>query len=145
MLFRSKPVRTRTRLPDDIMSRIDKLGSVLDTDSRILFAYLFGSLAKGMPNPLSDVDIAVFLASAMTGGDAKADLSGLLSDVLGTDEFDLVVLNNAPLSLVGRILGARRVITDKQPHLRHVFESRMMRKFFDFRRKEQDILFRRFA
>lgn len=138
-------MKAGSRLPDDIMSRIDKLGSVLDTDSRILFAYLFGSLAKGMPNPLSDVDIAVFLMPGMTGGQVKADLSGLLSDVLGTDEFDLVVLNSAPLSLVGRILGARRVITDKQPYLRHTFESRMMREFFDFSRKEQDILFRRFA
>lgn len=138
-------MRVRSRLPDDILSRIEKLGSVFDKDSRIVFAYLFGGLAKGTQKPLSDVDIAVFLTSAMTGGDAKADLSGLLSDVLGTDEFDLVVLNNAPLSLVGRILGARRVITDKQPHLRHVFESRIMREFFDFRRKEQDILFRRFA
>jgi len=56
-----------------------------------------------------------------------------------------VVLNSAPLSLVGRILGARRVIADKQPYLRHAFESRTLREFFDFRRKEQDILFRRFA
>ncbi|CAG0982491.1 nucleotidyltransferase domain-containing protein [Geobacter sp.] len=133
------------KLPDDILSRIDPLGAFLARDERVIFAYLFGGLAKGAPKPLSDVDIAVYLAPGMTGGDTKAELSGFLSDILGTDEFDLVVLNTAPLSLVGRILGTRRVITDKQPYLRHAFESRIMREFFDFRRKEQEILFRRFA
>ena len=33
----------------------------LKTREDVLFAYLFGSLSKGMPSPLSDVDIAVFL------------------------------------------------------------------------------------
>lgn len=138
-------MRTRGRLPGDIFSRVETLGSAFERDERIVFAYLFGSLAKGAPKPLADVDLAVYLASGSAGAEARAELSGLVSDLLGTDAFDLVVLNNAPLSLVGRILGARRVIADKQPYLRHAFESRMLREFFDFRRKEQDILFRRFA
>lgn len=138
-------MRTRGRLPGDILFRVENLGSAFERDDRVVFAYLFGSLAKGAPKPLADVDIAVYLASGAAGAEARAELSGMVSDVLGTDAFDLVVLNSAPLSLVGRILGARRVIADKQPYLRHAFESRTLREFFDFRRKEQDILFRRFA
>ena len=135
----------RSRLPDNILARIDRLDTLFALDERVIFAYLFGGLAKGAPNPLSDVDIAVYLAPGTAGGTAKLELSGFLSDILGTDEFDLVIVNDAPLSLVGRIISARRVITDKQPYLRHAFESRIMREFFDFRRKEQDILYRRFA
>ncbi|MDY0270386.1 type VII toxin-antitoxin system MntA family adenylyltransferase antitoxin [Trichloromonas sp.] len=133
------------RLPSDIFFRVEKLGSAFEGDDRIVFAYLFGSLAKGAPKPLADVDIAAYLASGSTGAEVRAELSGLVADVLGTDAFDLVVLNSAPLSLVGRILGARRIIADKQPYLRHAFESRMLREFFDFSRREQEILFRRFA
>lgn len=135
----------KNKIPDDILSRIDKLETLLDRDERVVFAYLFGGMAKTPAKPLSDVDIAVYLAPGLAWRDVKIDLRGTLTDLLGTDEVDLVVLNTAPLSLVGRILEARRVISDKQPYLRHVFESRTMREFFDFRRKEQDILFRRFA
>lgn len=132
-------------LPNDIFVRLDRLGPVLDQDDRIVFAYLFGGLAKGEAKPLSDVDVAIFLDGATNAADAKLNLIGVISDALGTDEFDLVVLNNASLSIAGRILRTRKILVDKQPHFRHTFESRIMREFFDFRRKEQDILFRRFA
>ncbi|WP_298267977.1 nucleotidyltransferase domain-containing protein [Geobacter sp.] len=135
----------RSNLPGDIFSRIDNLGTLFGRDERIIFAYLFGGLAKGALKPLSDVDIAVYLAPGTAEGTVKIELSGSISDILGTDELDLVILNDAPLSLAGRILAARQVITDKEPYLRHAFESRIMREFFDFRRKEEAILLRRFA
>jgi predicted nucleotidyltransferase len=135
----------KRKLPDDILSRISLLESFFERDERVLFAYLFGGLAKERLKPLSDLDLAVYLEPGSDRCKAKLELSGCLSDILGTDELDLVILNDAPLSLVGRIIGARRVITDKQPFLRHLFESRIMREFFDFSRKERDILCRRFA
>lgn len=133
------------KLPDDISGRISGLGDLFHRDERVSFAYLFGGLVKGAVRPLSDVDIALFLAPGVSAVEAKVDLLGDLADLLGTDEIDLVILNTAPLSLLGRILQTRRVISDKRPLLRHTFESRVMREFFDFKRKEQDILYRRFA
>jgi predicted nucleotidyltransferase len=135
----------KQKLTDEIFSRIDKLNELFDRDERVCFAYLFGGLAHGVAKPLSDIDIALFLSPGVSAADAKLDLLGELTDLLGTDEMDLVILNTAPISLAGRILEKRRIISDKQPFLRHVFESRVMREFFDFRRREQDILYRRFA
>lgn len=135
----------RKKLPDDIGGRLDGLNNLLERDERVSFAYLFGGLAHGLVKPLSDVDIALFLASGVAAGEAKPDLLGELTELLGADEIDLVILNTAPLSLVGRILQTRRVIADREPFLRYAFESRIMREFFDFKRKEQDILYRRFA
>ncbi|MBA3015007.1 MAG: nucleotidyltransferase domain-containing protein [Proteobacteria bacterium] len=133
-------------LPKDILRRIEKLGPFFAQDERVIFAYLFGGITKGHPvKPLSDLDLGVYLQTEGEIAEVKLDLLGSLVDLLGTDELDLVVLNNAPLSLVGRILATRRVVADKQPFLRHLFESRIMREFFDFKRKEQDILYRRFA
>ena len=34
---------------------------VLADHPQVIFAYLFGGLARGEPKPLSDVDIAVYL------------------------------------------------------------------------------------
>lgn len=133
------------KLPDDILSRVNLLGPFFEGNAQVIFAYLFGGLAKGAPKPLSDLDLAVYLTPDAVGGEVKLELMGALTDLLGTDEFDLVVLNAVPLSLVGRIIATRRVLADKQPYVRHAFESRVMREFFDFGRKERDILCRRFA
>jgi predicted nucleotidyltransferase len=132
-------------LPDDIDARMTRLGSVLEKRGEVAFAYLFGGLARGARRPLSDVDIAVYLRGTESGAETKLELIGLLTDTLGSDEVDLVILNRAPVSLVGRILRQRRVLVDKEPRLRHLFESRMSREFFDFSRKEEAILRQRFS
>jgi hypothetical protein len=85
------------------------------------------------------------LGSSVDKAEVKLDIIGAISDVLKTDEIDLVILNDASISLVGRILRKKRLIADKQPFLRHTFESLALREFFDFSRKEQDILYGRFA
>jgi len=84
------------RIPADIFDRLDRLTSLLQQDKRVVFAYLFGGLASGVQKPLSDVDIAVMLNSSVVNAEVKLDLIGLLTDTLGTDEVDLVILNTAP-------------------------------------------------
>lgn len=135
----------RHRLPADMADRLKLLEPLLEADTRVLFAYVFGGLAHGAIRPLSDVDIAVYLGGCGDLADVKLELVGRLSDTLGTDEIDLVILNTACLSLAGRIIRNRRVIVDKEPFLRHAFESRIMREFFDFSRMEESILLRRFG
>lgn len=76
---------------------------------------------------------------------ARVDLIGVVTKHLGTDELDLVVLNRAPTALLGRILQSRKVIVDKEPFLRHRFESLALRMFLDFRIFERRFLDARFA
>lgn len=135
----------RHRIPAEIFDRLERLASVLKQDQRVIFAYLFGGLASGVQKPLSDVDIAVFLDPACVNAETKLDLIGQLTDTLGTDEVDLVILNTASISLVGRILKQKKLLADNQPFQRHQFESLKMREFFDFSYFEQKILRRRFA
>jgi len=112
-------------------------------NSNIVFAYLFGGLLRDRPNPLSDVDLAVYLKKVEALN--TLELFHAVAKVLGTDEIDLVVLNKAPLSLTGRILQNRKVLIDKNPFLRHKYESLVLRMFFDFAMKERDILKRRYG
>ena len=71
----------------------------LKTHSKVIFAYLFGGLAKHPPFPLSDVDIAVYLNRGSKFAESKLDILGRLMDILHTDEIDLVILNRAEISL----------------------------------------------
>ena len=132
-------------LPADIVKRLESLPAILAAHEKVVFAYLFGGMAKGEVRPLSDVDIALYLTTMENLAEVKLDLIGVIADALGTDEFDLVILNSARISLVGRILHQRLVLVDKAPPQRHLFESLMNRKFFDFKRKEETLLRQRFG
>lgn len=131
------------QLPQNIHQKINSLIDLFMNDSNIIFAYLFGGLLRDRVNPLSDVDIAVFLKD--TKRSYYIDLFGKITDVLGSDEVDLIILNNSPISLVGRILQNRKLLVDKNPFLRHKYESITLRKYFDFATKERDILKRRYG
>jgi len=132
------------RLPDDILSRLPAAASCLHSHPKVLFAYLFGSLVRGFRQPSSDVDIAVYLKGHENFSETKLEVLGLLTNVLQTDEIDLVVFNTASLPLVMNILRKNRVLVDKQPFTRHAVESLTMRKYFDFSIKESAQLRRRY-
>ena len=94
------------------MSLIPQAVDYLQFRGDVLFAYLFGSLAKGNITPLSDIDIAVYLAEKSGHIQSKMDILASIADILLTDEIDLVVLNNAPLTLKAKILVNKKVIVD---------------------------------
>jgi hypothetical protein len=115
----------------------------LEKREDIAFAYLFGSMASGMTTPLSDVDIAVYL----TEGDfseKRLQLIGALSDLLGTDRLDLVILNTAPPGLRARVIRSKSVLADRLPTVRHAFESKALRAYMDFSKLETRILEQRY-
>ena len=134
----------QNKLPANIEDLIPKALTYLQSMPDILFAYLFGSFGRGKQLPLSDVDFAVYLKEPTVVHEKKMEILGALIDILQTDEIDLVILNNASLPLRMRILENKKVIVDREPFLRHRYESLTMREYFDFSIKEREILNRRF-
>jgi predicted nucleotidyltransferase len=133
------------RLPADILSRIPNVKRVLLEDENIVFAYLFGGLARGELKPLSDVDISVYVKDTGNLPEYKLKLFDALTEILGTNEMDLVILNTAPVILSGRILRNKQTLVDKNTPLRHAYESLTLRKFFDFTVKEKALFSRRYG
>jgi predicted nucleotidyltransferase len=132
------------KLPANIEDLIPGALIYLQSMPDILFAYFFGSFGRGEHFPLSDVDIAVYLKQPTAVGEKRMEILGSLIDILQTDEIDLVVLNSAPLPLRMRILENKKVIVDREPFVRHHYESLTMREYFDFSILEREILNRRF-
>ncbi|MFB3926893.1 MAG: nucleotidyltransferase domain-containing protein [Syntrophales bacterium] len=118
--------------------------SSLERVDSIIFAYLFGSQATGKARPSSDIDVAVFLKEGSDPVEEKLSVIGRLMEGLQTDAVDVVILNTASISLVGRILGEREVVIDRDPFRRHLFESLALRKYMDFSIKETANLERRY-
>ncbi len=118
---------------------------VLLEDENIVFAYLFGGLAKGELKPLSDVDISVYVKDIGNLPEYKLKLFDALTEILRTNEMDLVILNTAPVILSGKILQNKQTLVDKNPPLRHAYESLTLRKYFDFTVKEKALFSRRYG
>ena len=75
---------------------INKLKDFFTARQEVLFAWLFGSYARGRSHSHSDIDIAVYLKDRSLLNDADWYL-GLKAEimVLTHREIDLIILNNA--------------------------------------------------
>ena len=133
-------------LPPDLPDRLARLGDAIAACSAdIEFAYLFGSAATGKLTPRSDIDMAIYVAPGADGQAVRLTAARAAARQLATDLVDVVLLNTAPLSLSGRVLGSRQVIVERNPFARHAYESLTLRKFHDFRIREHRILTERRA
>lgn len=113
----------------------DRLRSCLAQMSpSVVAAYLFGSAARGETTPLSDVDIAIYLDEPRRESRVAAYL-GLrrqLALALGNGPVDLVLLNDAPPALAGRIIaGALLYSADEQQRIR--LETATLSRYQDLR------------
>lgn len=123
----------------DFNDRLEKASTYLKGREDIAFAYLFGSLAEGTGTHLSDIDIAVFVIDVKPA-EVRLEILGDLIDIFQSDHLDLVLLNTAPLGLKMRVIQPRKILADNIPHLRHRFESHVLRSYFDFSKIEERIL-----
>ena len=103
---------------------------------KVVLAYLFGSQAKADVGPLSDIDVAVYFDEAV-GQDERFDLRlevwGELTDLFGTDDVDLVVLNEAPPLLAHRILREGLLLFCADEKTRVAFETSAVLKYLDWK------------
>lgn len=96
--------------------------------------YLFGSTVSGKRTPLSDVDIAVLLPEDVPGDqylERRLEMMVELSDLLGIDKVDLVILNRAPPLLVHRVITRGKLIYARDDLKRTRFEARAIQEYLD--------------
>jgi predicted nucleotidyltransferase len=117
----------------------------------LLFAYLFGSQAKGGVTSRSDVDVAAYVSpnvSASRRSDVRLSLSSELMRVLRRDDLDLVILNEAPPFLAFQAIQPGVVLFSRDELARTRFETRTMSRYFDrlhYFKKSADAMISRVA
>lgn len=100
------------------------LVNYLATQTDVVAAYLFGSLAEERAMPRSDVDIAILFADAsdpLAVGDRQLQLMGELERFTGR-EVDVVILNTAPPILQHQVLQHGRLLYERDRRTRVDFE-----------------------
>ncbi|GAB4170306.1 MAG: nucleotidyltransferase domain-containing protein [Geothermobacteraceae bacterium] len=109
---------------------VARVRTVLHSFDEVCFAYLFGSVARGNTGPLSDLDIAVWVAGDIDCFQFRLRCLDALMSALGRDDIDLVVLNEAPLELAYRVVRDGRVIVESRLE-RVAFETRVIDLYLD--------------
>jgi uncharacterized protein len=126
-------VNEKSRVPPLDAAALERLRKALEREG-VVAAMLIGSQARGNPNPLSDVDIAVWHDPELDSRgrlDLQVDLAGEAGRALGTDEVDVVLLNNAPPLMRHRAIrdGKRLVERDHDERVR--LETRAILDYLD--------------
>ncbi|HET9257814.1 MAG TPA: nucleotidyltransferase domain-containing protein [Pseudonocardiaceae bacterium] len=103
----------------------------------VVFAYLFGSRAAGGAREGSDTDIAVLPIRGLSA-EQRAALRNRVAEIfepVARTEVDVVLLDDAPLPVCGRILHERQVLYSADEPLRVRWESLTGRMYADSRIK----------
>ncbi len=117
-----------------------KLVKFLSKQGYVRLAYLFGSVARGEEGKLSDVDVAVLLDDSLDKKEKfylQLELISGITEILKTDEVDLVVINDAPLSLNYEIIKANCPIFVRDEAEKIDFEHGVLSKYLDMRYYEK--------
>lgn len=117
----------------DIESSVDAVKEALHADPRVSAAILFGSAARGVARPSSDLDIAIVAASreALSSIDAEfLDLFARLTRAAGRD-VHLVVLDTAEPVLGRQTFLDSRKLFDRDPGRTADVLERILVEYFD--------------
>ena len=114
----------------------DKLKKYFENHEEIQFAILFGSLAKGKANKMSDVDIAVMVDPKFDKSfpfGYQAELITDLMQVLKRNDVDAVILNKAPIALKHEVLRYGKFIYIKDKQARIKFQIDTINQYDDYK------------
>jgi len=102
----------------------------------IQLVYLFGSTTRNKENRLSDIDIAIQVKDSMSKKDRfqlQLQLISELSSILATDKLDLIIMNEASISLNFEIIKANHPIFIRDRSQKIEFEHKILSKYLDRR------------
>jgi predicted nucleotidyltransferase len=130
----------KNKLEATTISRNRELLKILEEQKYIKLTYLFGSVANGNQGKLSDVDIAVLLDDSLSKKerfDLQLKLIGDLSAILKTNNLDLIIMNDAPLSLRYEIIKANYPLFIRNEGEKIDFEAKILSAYLDRRYYEK--------
>ncbi|NOZ94072.1 MAG: nucleotidyltransferase domain-containing protein [Acidobacteria bacterium] len=119
----------------DLQALVRKIAGVLEPRGEILEAYLFGSVARGEAQAHSDIDVAVYVDKRRcpeTPFGYRADLTTALMAGLGTNDIDVVVLNEAPPLLYHRVLRDGIRVLSRDLRATTTREAQAYSRYFDY-------------
>ncbi len=116
---------------------MENIAKALEKEPEVLFAYIFGSYAKGVQNEKSDIDIAVYLKNEnILEKDPlyPSRLTIKIEKVLAEKKtVDVRVLNGSTLRFKNQVLRYGKLLFSKDEKKRIAFEAFSLDRYYDFK------------
>jgi predicted nucleotidyltransferase len=114
--------------------KIKPIIELLNKQPHILFAYLFGSKAKGYANDTSDWDIAIYTKESIkkNGLWPAFELEARLSRAVKATVQVTILNTPLPPVFAFEILKDGILLIDRGPNLRMDFENKILRQYYDW-------------
>ena len=116
-------------------AQLKKLKDHLSQKEEIIFAYIYGSVARDQDTRLSDIDLAVYIDEDKKPEAGpfgyRSDLITELQPLAGND-IDLIILNDASNLLAYNVFKEGKLLFNKDPDLRTRVQARTVDKYLDF-------------
>lgn len=128
-------VQARQQEAARIIDRLrEALPSVL-AEYPVDVAYVFGSVARGMVTPFSDVDIALVLSEPLASYDRlmlELKIEAAIEDASGLRGLDVRAIDEAPLLVRGEVVQEGIRLYERDHARRVAFEVETRKRYFDF-------------
>ncbi len=108
----------------------------LENEADILFAYLFGSYAKGTQDEKSDIDIAIYLKDEKILEKYPLYPSRVaikIENILDKKKVDVRILNGSTLRFRNQVLMHGKLLHSKDEKKRIEFETSSLDQYYDFK------------
>lgn len=116
-------------------ARLSRAAATVLPRHPVRFAYLYGSQVSGRARPDSDVDVAVMLDGSVPPDrflELAFEIARDLTTACAIGGIEVTVLDDAPLTLRGRVLRSGIVLFSADEPGRVEYASRTLREFTDF-------------
>jgi len=116
---------------------VETISKVLEKEPDILFAYLFGSYAKGIQDEKSDIDIAIYLKDEKLIEKDSLYPSRIAikieRELAGKRMIDVRILNGSTLRFRNQVLRYGKLLFSRDEEKRIAFETSSLDQYFDFK------------
>jgi predicted nucleotidyltransferase len=120
----------------DITARLKAVAPNVLAKYPVEIAYLHGSVARGTPLPISDVDIALVLSELPPPYERlklELTIQAALEDACHLSNLDVRAINHAPIMAQGPIVQEGILLYSRDKARRVAFEALTRSKYFDYR------------
>ena len=128
-------VKDRQQTADHIVLRIKEMLPAALAQYPVDAAYVYGSVSQGKVTPFSDVDVALLLATLLPPYERlrlELAVQGQIEAAGRVPAVDVRVINDAPLTVRGRIVQRGILVYERDRKRRVAFEVATRKRYFDY-------------